>query len=291
MISTLMALLTSTLRSSTPLILCALGGVYSERAGVVNIALEGMMLTGAWAASFFTLATGSVYLGILGAIFASVLMAALHAVASVIWTADQTVSGVAINLLASGFTEFMAVRIWGTSQSPSANTAPTIFGLSLFVYLAFALVFISHFFVYHTRWGLRLRSVGENPWAAETMGINVRSMKIQGVLLSGVMAGIAGAAFSVGLLSRFTVNMTSGRGYIALAAMIFGRWNPIGSMWACLLFGLSEGLATLFQIWQLPIPSDLLLMTPYFITMLALAGFVGKATGPAADGVPYVKSR
>jgi len=291
MISTLLVLLTSTLRSSTPLILCALGGVFSERAGVVNIALEGMMLTGAWAASFFTLATGNVYIGILGAILASVIMAGLHALASVIWTADQTVSGVAINLLASGFTEFMAVKVWGTSQSPSANTAPAIFGISLFVYVAFAMVFIVHFFLYHTAWGLRLRSVGENPWAAETMGINVISMKIQGVLLSGVMAGIAGAAFSVGLLSRFTVNMTSGRGYIALAAMIFGRWNPIGSMLACLLFGLSEGLATLFQIWQLPVPSQFLLMTPYVITMLALAGFVGRATAPAADGVPYVKSR
>ncbi|HEY8346959.1 MAG TPA: ABC transporter permease [Symbiobacteriaceae bacterium] len=288
----LVTLFYSTLRSATPLILGALGGVFSERAGVINIGLEGIMLIGAWTASFVSLTTGNVYIGILAAAVAGVIIAALHALASVIWTADQTVSGVAINLLASGFTEFMAVKIWGTSQSPAvASRAPDFFGLNLFVYLAFLLVLISHFFLWYTSWGLRLRSVGENPWAAETMGINVRLMKIQGVLLSGVLAGLGGASFSVGLISRFTVGMTSGRGFIALAAMIFGRWNPIGAMWACLLFGLAEGLATLFQIWNVGVPSQFLLMTPYVITMLTLAGFVGRSQPPAADGIPYEKSR
>lgn len=289
--TTLLVLLTSTLRSATPLMLAALGGVFSERSGVFNIALEGIMLMGAWAAAWTTLTTGNVWLGVVGAVVAAVAIASLHAIASVIWNADQTVSGVAINLLGAGFTEFMAVKIWGTSQSPAVpSRTPDIGGLNMFVFVALALVLISHYVLFRTSWGLRLRSVGEHPRAADTVGINVRSLRIQGVLLSGLFAGLAGASFSIGLLSRFTVGMTSGRGYIALAAMIFGRWSPLGAMWACLLFGLAEGLATLFQIWQLGIPSQFLLMTPYLITMLTLAGLVGRATAPAADGVPYEKS-
>lgn len=286
--STWLMLLISTLRAATPLLLASLGGVYSERAGVVNIALEGIILVGAWAAVLFSLWSGSTLVGALGAITMGVLIASLHAVASIRYKANQVVSGVAINLLAAGFTEFMVAKTWTGGQSPAIDHRALDIGpLNIFVYLAFGLALLSHWVLFKTPWGLRLRAVGEHPKAADTVGINVARMRYAGVLLSGALAGLGGAALSTGLLSRFTIGMSSGRGFIALAAMIFGRWNPIGAMWACLLFGVAEGLATLFQIWQVAIPSQFLLMAPYVLTMLALAGFVGRATPPAADGIPY----
>jgi general nucleoside transport system permease protein len=288
--STLLLLIGTTLRAAAPLLLTALGGVFSERSGVINIGLEGTMLMGAWGAVYFSLATGSAWVGVLGAILMGVIIAALHAVASIQWRANQVVVGVAINLLASGFTEFMAVKLWSSGQSPEVPArVPDVGPLNLFVYLAFGLALFAQWLIYRTPWGLRLRAVGEHPKAADTVGVSVYRMRYWGVLLSGVFAGLGGATLSVGLLSRFTVNMTSGQGFIALAAMIFGRWNPVGAIWACLLFGVAGGLATLLQIWGVPIPSQFLLMAPYVLTMLALAGFVGRAMPPAADGVPYEK--
>ncbi|MBP2017133.1 simple sugar transport system permease protein [Symbiobacterium terraclitae] len=288
----LSTLLIATLRSATPLLLAALGGIFSERSGVVNIALEGIMLSGAWGAVFFSYISGNAWVGLLGAILVGVLMAGLHAVASIKYHADQVVSGTAINLLATGFTEFMLNRIWGQAGgSPSVAAIPNVGGLSLFVYLAFGLAIVSWFALYRTPWGLRLRSVGEHPLAADTVGINVYKMRYAGVLLSGVFGGLAGASLSIGLLSRFVHGMSAGKGFIALAAVIFGNWNPLGAMGATLLFGASESLGTMFQIFGIEnVPTQFFAMTPYVLTMLALAGFVGRSVAPAADGVPYKKT-
>jgi len=285
-------LILATLRAATPLLLAALGGIFSERSGVVNIALEGIMLAGAWGAVFFSYISGNAWVGLLGAILVGVIMAGLHAVASIKYHADQVVSGTAINLLATGFTEFMLNRVWGQAGgSPSVAAIPNIGPLNLFVYLAFGLAIVSWVALYRTPWGLRLRSVGEHPLAADTLGINVAKMRYAGVLLSGVMGGLAGASLSIGLLSRFVHGMSAGKGFIALAAVIFGNWNPLGAVGATLLFGASDSLGTLFQTLGIEgIPTQFFNMTPYVLTMLALAGFVGKSVAPAADGVPYKKA-
>jgi ABC-type uncharacterized transport system permease subunit len=288
----LITLLIATLRAATPLLLAALGGIFSERSGVVNIALEGIMLAGAWGAVFFSYITGSAWIGVLGAVLIGVIMAGLHAVASIKYHADQVVSGTAINLLAVGFTEFMLNRIWGQAGgSPSVAAVPNIGGLNLFVYAAFALAIISWVMLFKTPWGLRLRSVGEHPLAADTMGISVQKMRYWGVLLSGVLGGLAGASLSIGLLSRFVHGMSNGKGFIALAAVIFGKWNPLGAIAATLLFGAADSLGSLFQALGIEgIPVQFFSMTPYILTMLALAGFVGRSTAPAASGTPYEKT-
>jgi len=288
----LVTLLIATLRAATPLLLAALGGIFSERSGVVNIALEGIMLAGAWGAVFFSYITGNAWIGVLGAVLIGVIMAGLHAVASIKYHADQVVSGTAINLLAVGFTEFMLNRVWGQAGgSPSVAAVPNLFGLNLFVYLAFILAIVSWVVLFKTPWGLRLRSVGEHPLAADTMGISVHKMRYWGVLLSGVLGGLAGASLSIGLLSRFVHGMSNGKGFIALAAVIFGKWNPLGAMAATLLFGVADSLGSLFQALGIEgVPTQFFSMIPYVLTMLALAGFVGRSTPPAADGQPYEKA-
>ncbi len=292
----LVTLVTSTLRSATPLMLASLGGLFSERSGIINIGLEGIMLMGAWAAVYGSYLTGSAGVGLLFAIGAGLLVAALHAVACIHWKANQVVSGVAINLLGAGFTEYMMTRVWGQAgQSPSVNKVPDLVlpyigGINWFVFIAFALVLLSHFVLWHTPWGLRLRSVGEHPLAADTVGINVYKMRWHGVLLSGLFAGLAGASLSIGLVSIFTNGMTAGRGFIALAAMIFGKWTPLGAMAAALLFGAADALGIVFQTQGIPVPNEFLYMVPYVLTMLTLAGLVGRATPPAALGTSYDKS-
>jgi len=291
LISTLVLLAASTLRAATPLVLAALGGVFSERAGVVNIALDGIMLVGAWAGVYFSFVTGSAWLGLLGAMGVGMAIAGIHAVASIRYNANQVVSGVAINLLAAGFTEFMLARVWGQAgQSPSVDKIPDLGPFNLFVWAAFILAAVSQFVLWRTPWGLRLRAVGEHPLAADTVGINVQRMRYWGVLLSGVLAGLGGASLSIGLLSRFSNGMTAGRGFIAIAAMIFGKWNPVGAVAACLLFGAADALGSLFQALGMKVPYQFLAMAPYVLTMLALAGVVGRATAPAASGVPYEKA-
>lgn len=291
LISTLVLLLASTLRAATPLVLAALGGVFSERSGVVNIALDGIMLVGAWAGVYFSYAFDSAWIGLLGAVVVGMAIAGIHAVASIRYHANQVVSGVAINLLAAGFTEFMLARVWGQAgQSPSVAKIPDLGPFNLFVWAAFALAVFSQFVLWRTPWGLRLRAVGEHPLAADTVGINVQRMRYWGVLLSGVFAGLGGASLSIGMLSRFSNGMTAGRGFIAIAAMIFGKWNPLGAVAASLLFGAADALGTLFQAMDMKVPYQFLAMAPYVLTMLALAGVVGRATAPAADGVPYEKA-
>jgi len=307
------ALFAATIRAATPLILAALGGIFSERSGIVNIALEGIMLVGAFFAmvvSFYASKAGvppalSAWLGVLAAIVAGFLVSMNHAVISIRYRADQIVSGVAVNILAVGLTGFLLQFIFNTSgNSPSvpslgATTIPLLSSIPIlaeifinqppFVWMALIAVPVASFVLYRTPLGLRLRSVGEHPKAADTVGVNVFKLRYLGVALSGVLAGLAGAYLSIGQLNIFTEGMTSGRGFIALAAVIFGKWNPWGAFGACLLFGFADALQISLQNAGVNIPSEFLLMLPYLLTLIALAGFIGRSNPPAAAGVPYEK--
>lgn len=307
-------LFASALRMATPLALAAIGGTICERSGVVNIALEGMMLTGAFFGTAVVLATGQPWLGVLAAIVSGVVMASVHAFASVNLRADQTVSGTAINLLALGLTGFL-MELWyghpGTTdpikvlrpvfnfESPRGDffaevwrwIDSIVFSHTPIVYLAIVIAIIAHFAVYKTKWGLRLRALGEHPRAVDTVGVNVYRGRWVAVLISGGLAGLAGANLTIEQVGSFTENMTNGRGFIALAANIFGRWTPIGSYLASLLFGFADGLQIKLQILRgvISVPPQFFLMLPYVLTVIVLAGVVGRAVAPAASGVPYKK--
>jgi ABC-type uncharacterized transport system permease subunit len=289
------ALVFSTIRLSTPLILAALGGLFSERSGVINIALEGMMLAGAFTAAAVTYATGSPYVGLLAGMLAGMLIAALHALACIRYQADQVVTGTAINILMLGMPAFLSGAFFlssgSTPQIPKEHLIPW-----LPIVIAFALVPLTWYVLYKTPFGLRLRSVGENPEAADAAGVPVARMRYAGVLLSGLLAGIGGAYLSIGQSSLFTRNMTSGRGFIALAALIFGKWRPVQTLLACLLFGLTEAVSIQMQgVVKLPsgddIPVQFIQMVPYVLTIVVLAGFIGSSRPPRALGMPYQKER
>jgi ABC-type uncharacterized transport system permease subunit len=289
------ALIWSTIRLSTPLILAALGGLFSERSGVINIALEGMMLAGAFTAAAVTYAAGNPYVGLLAGMLAGMLIAALHAVACIRYKADQVVTGTAINILMIGMPAFLGGAFFlssgSTPQIPKEQLIPWIP-----IVIAFALVPLSWYVLYKTPFGLRLRSVGENPEAADAAGVPVARMRYAGVLLSGLLAGIGGAYLSIGQSSLFTRNMTSGRGFIALAALIFGKWRPFQTLLACLLFGATEAISIQMQgVVKLPsgddIPVQFIQMVPYVLTIVVLAGFIGSSRPPRALGIPYQKER
>jgi ABC-type uncharacterized transport system permease subunit len=293
----------ATLAASVLLLLPALGGVISERSGVTNIAMEGMMLTGAFFAVVFALAWHNPWLATLMAMLTGGMMALIHAVVSIRFRANQIVSGVAINIFAAGITVFLLDRIYG--QQGIGHTTPkeslpdikvpllsqipfigqVLFQQNIVVYIALALLVIINIVLFRTRLGLRLRAVGEHPQAADTAGINVYSIRYGAVLASGLLSGLAGALLSIGVSNTFNPGMTDGRGYIALAAMIFGKWTPYGAFIACLIFGLGEAIYANNS--TIHISQYFLSMLPYILTLVVLAGLVGRSTPPAADGIPY----
>jgi ABC-type uncharacterized transport system permease subunit len=296
-------LLASTIRNSTPLIFAALGGMFSERSGVVNIGLEGLMLISAFAGVVGAHLTGSALVGLGFGLAAGLIFALIHALMCITFEADQIISGTAIILLALGGTGFLMVQIFGSGgTSPRVPgfkevpipllsdiplIGPALFNQSLLVYLMYLLIPITWFVVFRTPFGLRLRATGEAPEAVDTAGVSVARMRCYGVALSGILAACGGVYLSMGILSAFTEGMTGGRGFIALAALIFGRWNPIGAAGAALLFGFAT--AVTFQAPQEVIPLEFIQMLPYILTIVALAAFGGRAIAPAAIGKPYRK--
>ncbi|MBI4316334.1 MAG: ABC transporter permease [Chloroflexi bacterium] len=290
---------------AVPLTLGALSGILCERAGVVNIAIEGMMLGAAMTAALVASASHSLWVGLIAAILTGATLAFVHAVLSIRYKVDQIISGTVINIFATGMTSFISskfLQVYQDLNNPGTFTAYPIPGLSripfiggiffdsnIFTYGAYILLIVVHVGLFYTRWGLRARAVGEHPRAADTLGINVFRTRYVNVVLGGMMAGFAGAYFTLGSVGRFDEVMTAGRGFIALAAMIFGKWTPFGAFGASLIFGFSESLQGKLAILKVPIPSQFLLMAPYVVTMIALAGLIGRATPPAADGQPYEK--
>ncbi len=282
-----LALVTATLRLTTPLLFTALGGVISERAGIINIALEGLMLTGAFFAVAGTYWTGSPWLGLLIGVLSAGVAASIHAYWSITLRANQIVAGTAVNLIAAGLTAFMIQRIWNqTGASESVVRLPSIAtGVNILLPVAFLLVPIVSFFLFRTKHGLHLQSSGEHPQAAESVGIDVTRNRYIAVIVSGMLAGFGGAFLSIGDLSYFTLDMTAGRGFIALAAVIFGGWTPLGAMLASLLFGAAQAVQIQAQATaDFPISTDLLLAFPYVLTLIAVTGLVRSSNPPAGLG-------
>jgi len=301
-----LSLIASTIRLATPLILAALGGLFSERSGVINIALEGKMLAGAFTAAAVTYAAdktlhmgnASPWVGLLAAIAASTFIAAIYAIACIKFKADQVVSGAAINILMLGIPGFLSGALFlssgSTPQLPKDHLLPqSPVVIAIVILLIVGLIW---YVIYRTPFGLRLRSVGEKPEAADAAGVSVNRIRYSGVLLAGVLAGIGGAYLSIGQSSLFTRNMTAGRGFIALAALIFGKWRPVQTMLACLLFGFTEAISIQMQgAVKLPsgedIPVQFIQMVPYVLTIVVLAGFIGSSRPPKALGIPYQKEK
>jgi simple sugar transport system permease protein len=300
-------LLQGTLTASIPLVLGALAGLLGERSGVINIAIEGQLLFGAFVAAAVASVTGGVWLGLIGGSLAGGLLGALLAVFAIMFLVDQIIVGVVLNVIALGLTNYLYNRV----MSPYANTfnagntfstikipvlgnipiiGPIFFDANIFLYITYALILVIQIGLFRTRWGLRVRAVGEHPVAADTVGIRVLWNRYRNVILGGMVAGIGGAYLTVGSVGFFTSDISSGFGYIALAAMIFGRWTPLGSVAAALLFGFSFQLQTELSILRVPVSSFILLMVPYVATIIAVAGLVGRVRPPAADGKPYVKA-
>ena len=319
--ATLLQLLDSTLRLATPLLLACLAGLFSERSGIFDIGLEGKMLAAAMASGAVAFLTGSVWLGLLAGIGASLIFAAIHGIASITFRGNQLISGVALNFLASGITVLIAQALFGQGGRTPPLTGEARFnpvtlpfaealkdvpvlgplyfevisGHSLLVYAAIALVPLSWWVLNRTRFGLRLRAVGENPAAVDTAGVSVVGLRFAAVAITGVLCGLAGAYMATALQAGFGREMTAGRGYIALAALIFAKWRPVAALWACLLFGFFQALAlrpdVVQAVVQVKVPVPFLDALPYILTVIVLAGFIGKAIPPRAGGEPYVKER
>jgi len=296
----------ATLRLAAPIALAALGGVTTERSGVTNIALEGSMLVGCFFGVVAADRAHNVWIGLAIAILAGVLLAGLHAYAAIALRADQIVSGMALNILALGLTTYLDYQMYGTTGTPAdlpvlpdvqlgflkgvPYVGDAIGSQNLMVWTMGVLVVLLQLSLFRTVAGLRLRAVGEHPRAAETVGIDVRRIRYAAVLASGALAALGGAYLSLGVAHSFTDGMTGGRGFIGLAAMIFGRWTPVGALAASLIFGYGNALSTSLQgasIGDVKVPVQLLGTLPYILTILAVAGFVGRSRPPAADGLPY----
>lgn len=292
---------------AVPLTLGALSGILCERSGVVNIGIEGMMLTAAFVSTVFSSLSHNLWIGVLSGVIAGGLMGVIHAILSIKYKINQIISGTVINIFATGITSYLSSKYLQKSDFQFLNEpglfpqieipllskipfiGPILFHHNIYVYAMVFFVILLTFLFFKTRWGLRLRSVGEHPKAADTLGINVFKTRYMAVILGGMMAGFAGTYFSLGSSGRFDEVMTAGRGFIGLAAMIFGNWNPIGSMGAGLLFGFFDSLSVKASLLQVPLPSEFLGMVPYLATIIVLAGVVGKGQMPAADGEPYEK--
>jgi len=296
-----LAMLFSAIRLATPLIFAALGGLFSERAGVINIALEGLMLAGAFTAAVATYELGNPYLGLLCGMAAGAALALIYAIATIKFEADQVVSGMAINFLMFGLPAVISGAVYdsagSTQQIAKANLLPEFYNrISIASLLAFALVPLCWYVLYKTPFGLRLRAVGENPAAADAAGVSVVRLRYIGVIISGVLAAAGGAYLSIGQSSLFTRNMTAGRGFIALAALILAKWRPVPVLVACLFFGFTEALTIQIQgVYKLPsgedIPVQFIQMIPYVLTIIVLAGFIGLSRAPKALGIPYRKEK
>ncbi|OLE25983.1 MAG: ABC transporter permease [Catenulispora sp. 13_1_20CM_3_70_7] len=299
------SLLDSMVIAATPLVLGALGGVVGERSGVVNVAIEGQLLFGGFMTALVGSATHNLFIGAIAGVLAGALMGLLLAVLAIRYLIEQVVLGVVLNLLALGVTGFLYKSLMQTNQSSYNSVTPfssiripglasiwvigpVLFDQPLIIYLTVFLVVLVHLGLFRTRWGLRTRAVGEHPAAADTVGIKVLRLRYRNVVLGGAFAGLGGA-WLVGNVGNFTESMTNGKGFIALAAVIFGRWSPFGALAAAALFGFTDALASQTSSLQLPIPSDLLSTLPYVATLFAVAGLIGRVRAPAADGKPYVK--
>lgn len=301
----MVGMLDGAIRAATPIAFGALSGVMCERVAVINIGIEGMLLTGAFAGAVMGTIVGP-FVGILGATLAGGLMAAGLAVLAIKYRVDQIIAGVVINIFALGVTSFLSAQVLvensaeynnpgvlGPIRIPILSDIPVLgrlfFEQNIFVYAMFILVPVMTYGLFKTRWGLRSRAVGEHPKAADTLGINVFRTRYINVILGGMIAGFGGAYFTLGSVGAFNENMTGGRGYIGLAAMIFGRWHPVGALAAALVFGFADSLQVKLAILDSGIPSEFLLMAPYLVTIIVVAGVVGAARPPAADGQPYIK--
>jgi ABC-type uncharacterized transport system permease subunit len=302
----LVGMLNGTVGRAIPIALAALCGVISERAAVINIAIEGIMLMAALTAVVSATLAHSLVVGLIVAILTGGLVAGLHAILVIRFKVDQIVSGVAINIFGTGMTSFISSRYLESNIDLLNNSGtmkivaipllsqipilgPILFEHTPIVYITLLLVVVLHIVLFYTPWGLRTRAVGEHPKAADTLGINVFLTRYVNVIIGGMIAGIGGAYFTIGSVGRFDQNMTSGKGFIGLAAMIFGKWNPIGAFLSSLLFGFADSLQVKMQILRVPIPSEFLAMAPYIVTMIVLTGIVGRAIPPAADGAVYEK--
>lgn len=300
MLNSILIAISITLMYSAPLALAGIGGVISERSGIVNIGIEGMMSIGALVGATVGYFTENPWLGLLSAGIAGGLLALLHAVASITFRADQTVSGIAINLIGPGVAMFLSRYFFdgATTTLPVPNKLPKIIGqnasfgslnIDVTVVIALLVVFITWFVLYQTKWGLRIRAMGEHPAAVDTLGVSVYKSRYICVVISGILAGLGGGVVTLAIISQFTPTAISGQGFIALAAVIFGKWRPFGTYFACLLFGFSQALVIILGGENVQIPSTILAMIPYVLTVIMLIVFVGRSSAPKASGVPYEK--
>ncbi len=317
----ILSTLAATIRVSTPLILCAMAGLFSERSGIVDISLEGKLLASAFVAASVAAVTGSAWLALGSGMLISIMLSLLHGYACITHNGNQVVSGVAINILVSGLTvvlgiawfhqggqtptvlstaRFLPITLPGAELLSSVPVIGSFYGKfisghNILVYIAFLSVFLSSWVIYKTRFGLRLRAVGENPKAVDTAGISVAFLRYRAVIIAGVLCGVGGTYLSIAQNASFVREMSAGQGYIALAAMIFGKWRPFPAMMACLMFGFLDAVSIRLQGVIVPgigeVPVQLVQALPYVFTVILLAGFIGKAIAPKADGIPYVKER
>ena len=298
-------MLTSAVLLAVPITMGAFSGILSERAGVINIAIEGMMLMASMVGAVIGSITNSPWIGLLAAVISSLLLSLIHGVLSIKYKINQIISGTVINIFSAGLTGFLSQTYLYTNQALNnpplftritipllANIpliGPMFFNTNVFVYMMFFFLIVIQVALFSTRWGLRFRSVGEHPRAADTLGINVIRTRYVAVLLSGLVAGIAGGFFTLGSVGRFNEGMTAGKGFIGLAAMIFGNWRPLGALGAGFIFGFADAIGSRLMLLGSAIPPQIMATAPYIITMIVLAGFIGKGDMPAADGEPYEK--